>query len=63
MESNEKQFVVKILDKGPIFINAEVRVILPDGKEEIKKPVAFCRCGKSGNKPYCDGSHAKDENL
>jgi CDGSH-type Zn-finger protein len=21
--------------------------------------VAFCRCGQSSNKPFCDGTHAK----
>ncbi len=61
MDSEEKEFVVKILDKGPAFINTEVKIIMPDGTVEIKKPVALCRCSKSKSQPYCDGSHAKDE--
>lgn len=24
-----------------------------------KEPVALCRCGRSANKPYCDGTHQK----
>ncbi|MCH2214783.1 MAG: CDGSH iron-sulfur domain-containing protein [Flavobacteriales bacterium] len=33
-----------------------------DGKTEEKdKATAFCRCGHSQNKPYCDGAHVKVE--
>ena len=29
------------------------------GVLETRDVTALCRCGKSDNKPYCDGSHAK----
>ena len=25
--------------------------------EKIEKLSAVCRCGQSGNKPFCDGTH------
>ncbi|MCB0781618.1 MAG: CDGSH iron-sulfur domain-containing protein, partial [Flavobacteriales bacterium] len=31
-----------------------------DGRTETREKVtAFCRCGSSSNKPYCDGTHRK----
>lgn len=34
-------------------------VVIRDGQEEIidKKRISLCRCGKSENKPFCDGTH------
>ncbi|MEL7158629.1 MAG: CDGSH iron-sulfur domain-containing protein [Actinomycetota bacterium] len=35
-----------------------VRVTPSDGTElEPRARVTLCRCGASGNKPLCDGSH------
>ncbi|HEX7904345.1 MAG TPA: (4Fe-4S)-binding protein [Chitinophagaceae bacterium] len=51
---------IKVSANGPYLIQSECLIIHSDGKEETKTgTVALCRCGTSGNKPYCDGSHRK----
>ena len=51
---------VEVMANGPLLIYGTLHVKDKDGKEEIKnKTTAFCRCGSSNNKPYCDGSHIK----
>jgi uncharacterized Fe-S cluster protein YjdI len=51
---------VEVSPKGPYLLNTECLIIHADGHEEVKSGVvALCRCGASGNKPYCDGSHNK----
>jgi uncharacterized Fe-S cluster protein YjdI len=42
---------------GPLLVRGPIRVVKPDGTEENVTRAAFCRCGKSENKPFCDGSH------
>jgi CDGSH-type Zn-finger protein len=43
---------------GPIWVKDGIPVESSDGKEyEIRNRVTLCRCGKSRNKPFCDGSH------
>jgi uncharacterized Fe-S cluster protein YjdI len=52
------QTVVEVLPDGPLLIHGTLKVKGKDGNETIKeKTTAFCRCGASANKPYCDGSH------
>jgi uncharacterized Fe-S cluster protein YjdI len=47
---------------GPLFLRGRIRIVDGDG-ETIREDtrVALCRCGASGNKPFCDGSHRKIE--
>src|SRR5437899_7214267 len=45
---------------GPLFLSGRVRIVGQDGtllREDTR--VALCRCGQSGNKPFCDGTHRK----
>lgn len=52
---------IEVSPNGPYLIKTECLIVHSDGKEEIKNgAVALCRCGSSGNKPYCDGSHRKN---
>lgn len=47
-----------IVENGPLLVSGDLKVTLADGTVETKKrSTAFCRCGASSNKPYCDGSH------
>ena len=52
---------VEVLENGPLLIYGTLKVTNKDGSTEIKnKTTAFCRCGASKNKPYCDGTHVKN---
>ncbi len=44
---------------GPIYVRGGIPVVSADGKAyEIRNRLTLCRCGRSDNKPFCDGSHA-----
>ena len=44
---------------GPIWVKGGIRVYSANGKSyEVRNRVTLCRCGKSSNKPFCDGTHA-----
>src|SRR5687768_15397902 len=42
---------------GPLLVSGPIRVVRADGTSEDMPKAAFCRCGHSKNKPFCDGSH------
>jgi CDGSH-type Zn-finger protein len=62
----EKEFkpsIVLVRDEqkrcqGPIWVRGGIPIESADGTiYETRNRVTLCRCGKSENKPYCDGSH------
>ena len=49
---------VELMKNGPMVIDGEIKLTQADGSVILKnKKTAFCRCGASSRKPYCDGSH------
>lgn len=49
---------VEAMPNGPLLVYGNVLIKDSKGNEVKKNKVtAFCRCGQSGNKPFCDGSH------
>jgi len=45
--------------RGPIWVRGGIPVVSVDGETyEVRNRMTLCRCGRSANKPLCDGSHA-----
>lgn len=56
----DAETIVETTPNGPLMVYGNVTI--KDSKGNITKKsnaTAFCRCGASNNKPYCDGSHKK----
>jgi len=50
----------EVLPNGPMLVRGFITVKDREGNELQKGPVtAFCRCGATKNKPYCDGAHSR----
>jgi CDGSH-type Zn-finger protein len=53
---------IRLRRNGPYVIESdEVQVVDWNGVQfQIgRRPVALCRCGQSGTKPFCDGTHRR----
>ena len=45
-------------EDGPYLVSGPFRLTDIDGREiPHPDPASLCRCGQSGNKPFCDGTH------
>jgi uncharacterized Fe-S cluster protein YjdI/CDGSH-type Zn-finger protein len=54
------QVRVEASPNGPLLVKGPFEILRADGRVERREgSTALCRCGASGNKPYCDGSHWK----
>jgi CDGSH-type Zn-finger protein len=43
---------------GPLWVKGKIPIESADGTVyEVRNRVTLCRCGKSNNKPFCDGAH------
>jgi CDGSH-type Zn-finger protein len=63
VEDNQEiiaESIVEVSPNGPLLVYGNITVKDAAGNETHKNKVtAFCRCGASSNKPYCDGTHRK----
>jgi CDGSH-type Zn-finger protein len=44
---------------GPLLVRGSFRIVDQDGNEidPGRETIALCRCGKSRQRPFCDGTH------
>jgi len=49
---------IAVVENGPLWVTGGIEIEQPDGSTlEPRNRVTLCRCGQSGSKPLCDGSH------
>ncbi len=53
---------ISVANNGPLRIEGEFAIADAAGAEfglAGRTVISLCRCGQSENKPFCDGSHAR----
>ncbi len=48
---------VSPMPDGPYFVRGAIQLVDDDDNVLVLNRAALCRCGHSGNKPFCDNSH------
>ncbi len=60
MSNSENKTKATAFENGPLMVEGNFTVKGVDGVLlSTMDKVYLCRCGKSANKPFCDGSHRK----
>ncbi|MBN2613788.1 MAG: CDGSH iron-sulfur domain-containing protein [Bacteroidales bacterium] len=56
--NDEQTFEIHIIENGPTHIKGKFSFKDSAGNLSAEhNELFFCRCGRSKNKPFCDGSH------
>ncbi len=53
---------ITVSNNGPLRLEGDMTIVDANGKEYGlggRTAIGLCRCGLSDNKPFCDGSHAR----
>ncbi|MBD2864750.1 CDGSH iron-sulfur domain-containing protein [Paenibacillus oceani] len=56
--ADQNKVTIKVNDNGSLRVTGSVELVDAEGIPfEHKESFSLCRCGGSGNKPFCDGTH------
>ena len=51
---------IQVMNNGSLRVEGDFEIVDAEGKPfglAGRTRVSLCRCGRSGNKPFCDSSH------
>lgn len=60
MADEPAEVTIKVRAGGPLKVTGAIRLVDHEGRAFALgegDDVVLCRCGRSGDKPFCDGSH------
>jgi len=58
-QNNEGLLSIKVQANGPLIFRGDVCIQDTSGQRIFRKVGGLCRCEKSANRPFCDGTHSK----
>lgn len=50
---------ISVMENGPYVVEGGVEIRSAVGETSQEEKAFLCRCGRSSNKPFCDGTHNK----
>jgi len=57
--TDDDDLQITALPDGPLLVSGTYELRTGDEEFELREGGALCRCGASGKKPFCDGSHRR----
>ncbi|MEZ5064129.1 MAG: CDGSH iron-sulfur domain-containing protein [bacterium] len=57
--ADDSDLTIHVVPNGPLLVSGAYEFRPHEEASETREGGAFCRCGASSNKPFCDGTHKK----